>query len=197
MMASSTTTTRPATARQLPWLTGMSALSLSFSLLLSLVPAARAAEPAAPPNLVEVTERIVTSGQPSAAWLASLKTQGFEAVIYLAPPTVHDAVHDEALIVGRQGLVFVNVPVDFAAPSAASCESFARIMQALEGKKVLVHCEGNLRASSFTFLYRVLYQKALARPAFDFVSRVWAPDDAWQRLILEQLRAHRIAFEPF
>src|SRR6267154_3302003 len=34
------------------------------------------------------------------------ETQVVEAVIHLAPPTVHDAIHDEALIVGRQGLVF-------------------------------------------------------------------------------------------
>ena len=83
-------------------------LSLSCTLLfaLPLAPAARAAEPQAPPNRVAVTECIVTSGQPSAAWLAIVKTPGIEAVIHLAPPTVHDAIHDEALIVGRQGLVF-------------------------------------------------------------------------------------------
>jgi hypothetical protein len=38
-----------------------------------------------PVNLVTATEDIVTSGQPAAAWLASLKANGFGAVIYLAP----------------------------------------------------------------------------------------------------------------
>lgn len=35
------------------------------------------------PNLVEITPRLITSGQPSAEALAGLGAQGFEAVIYL------------------------------------------------------------------------------------------------------------------
>ena len=56
--------------------------------------------------------------------MAGLAAEGFEAVIYLAPPTVSDAVKDEALIVARQGLVFVNIPIGFEHPTAKDFETF-------------------------------------------------------------------------
>ena len=48
------------------------------------------------PNIVTISPRLVTSGQPNAASLSRLYEQGFDAVIYLAPPTVADAVAGEA-----------------------------------------------------------------------------------------------------
>ena len=69
-----------------------------------------AQRPLRAPNVVEISPQLVTSGQPSADALAGLGAQGFGAVVYLAPPSVSDAVRDEAAIVaGRQGLVYVNI----------------------------------------------------------------------------------------
>src|SRR5687767_1253377 len=106
------------------------------------------------PNVVEISPRLVTSGQPTAENLANLKTMGFEAVIYLAPPTVQDAVRDEPLIVTRQGLTYVNIPIRFDHPTEADFETFAGVLTGLGSRKVLVHCQINLRASSLVFLYR-------------------------------------------
>jgi protein tyrosine phosphatase (PTP) superfamily phosphohydrolase (DUF442 family) len=94
------------------------------------------------PNLVEISPRLVTSGQPSAEALATLAAQGFEAVVYLAPPTVPDAVRDEALIVGRQGLVFVNLPIRFDKPTERDFETLTALLRALGDRKVRVHCLG-------------------------------------------------------
>jgi len=77
------------------------------------------------PNVVPISARLVTSGQPSAASLARLASLGFEAVIYLAPPSVHDAVRDEAQIVQRQGLKYVNIPIEFNHPTESDYASFA------------------------------------------------------------------------
>lgn len=165
--------------------------------LLSAAPLAHASEPSLDaPNVVEISPKLVTSGQPTRAALAGLAAQGFEAVIYLAPPTVSDAVRDEPLIVGRQGLVFVNLPIDFDRPSARDADTFAAVLGALAGRKVLVHCQVNMRASSMVFLYRATQAKEDPRAAYESVSRVWNPNRAWRTLIVEQLRAHRIAFEP-
>ena len=147
------------------------------------------------PNVVDITPRLVTSGQPTAAGLAQLKAQGFEAVIYLAPPTVSDAVKDEQLIVTKQGLTFVNIPVDFSRPSEADFETFAAVLAALGSRKVLVHCQVNMRASSFVFLYRTVKLKEEPRGAYEAVSRVWAPHGPWRRLIEEQLRKNNVKFE--
>ena len=47
------------------------------------------------PNVVAIDRNLVTSGQPSDISLSGLKAEGFEAVIYLAPSSVSDAVKDE------------------------------------------------------------------------------------------------------
>lgn len=154
-------------------------------------------ESLAPPNLVAISERITTAGQPSADWLSSLKLQGYDAVIYLAPATVSDAVKDEPLIVSRQGLIFVNIPIKFASPTEQDFENFAAIMVALNKKKVLVHCQINLRASSMVFLYRTIVLKENPNTAYDSVSKVWVPDGAWKQLIQDQLKKHHINFVPF
>jgi protein tyrosine phosphatase (PTP) superfamily phosphohydrolase (DUF442 family) len=153
--------------------------------------------PDPPPNLVQATPGIFTSGQPSAKSLEGLKAQGFEAVVYLAPPTVGDAVPGEAKIVGSQGLVFVNIPIVFDNPTARDFETFAAVMKALSGRKVLVHCQVNLRASSMTFLYRAIVGKESPGEAWKAVEKIWTPRGPWKHLIEEQLKKHGVAFEIF
>lgn len=161
-------------------------------LLVLLGSAARAA-----PNRVEISPKLVTSGQPAAEELAALGAQGFGAVIYLAPPTVPDAVADEARIVGRQGLLFVNLPIRFDRPTAADVQAFGALMQALGDRKVLVHCQINLRASTLVFLYRSTVLRDDPRLAWEAVTRVWTPEGPWRQLVVDQLRQHGLPFDPF
>ena len=147
------------------------------------------------PNVVAVNTRLVTAGQPDAAALRGLKAAGFEAVIYLAPPTVGDAVDGEARIVAGQGLVYVNVPVRFDAPTEADFHAVSGALKALAGRKVLVHCQVNLRASSMVFLHRAITLREDARTAYDDVARVWAPDPVWKAYLQALLRKHGIDFE--
>lgn len=149
----------------------------------------------AAPNVVEISPRLVTSGQPSAAALGQLKALGFDAVIYLAPATVGDAVRDEQLIVTRQGLVFVNIPIRFDNPTEADFEAFAGVLGALAGRKVLVHCQINMRASAMVFLYRSVVLKEPPQQAQETMARVWSPDGPWRALLQGQLRKHGIAYE--
>lgn len=166
-------------------------------LTLTLVSGLAAAEPEPPPNLIAIDTKLVTSGQPSAAWLATLAQQGFEAVIYLAPPTVGDAVREEPLIVGKQGLIWANLPIRFDRPADADYEAFAALLKGLRNKKVLVHCQVNMRASTLTFIYRVLAEKADPQLAWDAVSKVWTPQGPWKALMLERLRKSGVSFDPF
>lgn len=124
----------------------------------------------AAPNVVAISPSLVTSGQPSATGLAELRSLGFEAVIYLAPPNVSDAVRDEQLIVTRQGLTFINIPIRFDNPTEEDYETFSSLLQGLGNRKVLVHCQVNMRASSLVFLYRVIALKDDPRIAYEAVS---------------------------
>jgi protein tyrosine phosphatase (PTP) superfamily phosphohydrolase (DUF442 family) len=171
----------------------------SLLVILAIATASAVAQPAAepPPNVVPISEFIVTSGQPSAAWLAELKARGFAAVIYLAPPTVGDAVRDEGLIVARQGLTYINIPIRFDGPTDADFQAFSGAMKGLASRKVLVHCQVNLRASSMTFLYRAIVLKEKPDVAYEAVAGVWSPDGAWKKFIAAQLARNGIAFDPF
>jgi protein tyrosine phosphatase (PTP) superfamily phosphohydrolase (DUF442 family) len=157
---------------------------------------ALAADPAIDaPNVVPISARLVTSGQPTANSLAHLAAQGFEAVIYLAPPTSPDAVRGEADIVRKQGLEFVNIPIQFGNPTEADFNAFVAAMNRFQNRKVLVHCQVNMRASSMTFLYRVIVGHEKPDQAYESVSRVWVPEGPWKTLLMSQLRKAGIPFE--
>ena len=158
---------------------------------------AQPASPAPPPNLVKISEKVTTAGQPSAAWLRTVKQQRFDAVIYLAPPTVMDAIKEEPDIVRGQGVVFINIPIVFSNPTEQDFDAFSRAMDSLKGKRVLVHCQVKMRASVMMFLYRTIHLKHDPLTAYDAVTRVWSPHGPWKTLIQQQLRKHAIAFDPF
>jgi protein tyrosine phosphatase (PTP) superfamily phosphohydrolase (DUF442 family) len=149
------------------------------------------------PNVVAISATLVTSGQPAADELRKLAARGFAAVVYLAPPTVADAVREEPEIVRGQGLEFVNIPIDFGAPTEADFRAFAATMDRLKGRKVLVHCQVNMRASAMTFLYRAVVSREDPDRAYEAVARVWSPQGPWKALIVAELGRAGIAFEPY
>jgi protein tyrosine phosphatase (PTP) superfamily phosphohydrolase (DUF442 family) len=176
-----------------------STLIATAALLSALAAApARADEPHIDaPNVVAISPKIVTSGQPTAGALAKLAEQGFKAVVYLAPPTVPDAVAGEGDIVRRQGLEFVNIPIQFGQPTDADVAQFIETMNRFRDRKVLVHCQVNMRASTMTFLYRVIELHEPPEQAYQSVARIWSPDGPWKRLLTAQLHKANIAFEPY
>jgi protein tyrosine phosphatase (PTP) superfamily phosphohydrolase (DUF442 family) len=117
----------------------LQALLLVASVLIAAAVRAADAPPLDAPNVVTISPRLVTSGQPTRDALTRLASQGFQAVIYLAPPTVHDAVPCEAEIARAQGLEFVNIPIDFGKPTEADFRAFVDTMDRLRDRKVLVH----------------------------------------------------------
>ena len=149
------------------------------------------------PNRVDISPALLTSGQPTKAFLETLKEQGFEAVVYLAPPTVGDALADEHKIVGKQGLVFVNIPIVWEKPTPEDFQSFTRVMRALEGRKVYVHCQMNLRASSMVFLHRVITLKEPPDKAWESVTKAWVPNSTWKAYIRATLKANGVEYDPF
>ena len=114
-------------------------------------------------NYVAATERLHTAGQPDAATLATLAEQGFELVVNLAPPSSQGAVPDEGKLVAEDGPTYVNIPVSWQQPTYEDFELFSAVMNGARDRKVLVHCQLNMRASAFTFLYRVVHEGVAAR----------------------------------
>ncbi|WP_338847561.1 protein tyrosine phosphatase family protein [Massilia sp. W12] len=178
-------------------------LALLCATALPLAPAAAHENPKvetsafSAPNPVRITPLLLTAGQPDAAQLGKLKELGVDAVIYLAPPTVGDAVRDEQLIVTKQGALFINLPVDFNQPRDADFDAFAALLQGLQKNRrnVLVHCQVNFRASSFTFLYRSIVLKEDPQQAQEAINQVWKPNAVWRKFIEAQLQRHGLAYQ--
>jgi protein tyrosine phosphatase (PTP) superfamily phosphohydrolase (DUF442 family) len=147
------------------------------------------------PNVRVISPLLVTAGQPDRASLQRLKAEGYAAVISLAPGNTTDAVADQAEILAAQGVEFVHIPIPWQVPEARHLEAMAAAMERLKGKKVLVHCQMNMRASALTFLYRAIYAKEEPSKAWGDVKPLWTPTAQWADFISAQLRAHGIAFE--
>ena len=140
-----------------------------------------------PPNFVQWRPNLESSAQPNPGYLMRAKELGYGAVINLAPPESMGSVADEAQIVSGQGLVYVNIPVDFEKPTLQDFERFSAAMRENAGKHVLVHCQANLRGSSFVFLYRVVHEDASAEQATSLLTGVWVPNRVWSRFLNDTL----------
>jgi protein tyrosine phosphatase (PTP) superfamily phosphohydrolase (DUF442 family) len=147
------------------------------------------------PNPVEISTTLITSGQPSPKALSSLGSLGVQAVIYLAPSSVPDAVKNEPELLRAQGIEFVHIPIPFQKPTEEHFNSVSDALTRLQGNKVLVHCQVNLRASTMVFLHRVIALRQDPAKAYEAVSQVWSPEGPWRELVLAQLKKHKVNFQ--
>jgi len=134
-------------------------------------------------NTYQVFDWLWSSGQLSARDIDSLPALGIQAVINLALPTSSNALPGEAELVTGHGITYVHIPVVWERPEPAQLEQFFGALQALEGRKVWVHCAMNMRVSAFLYLYRRLRLRedhdAASRP----MREIWTPHETWQAFI--------------
>src|SRR5262245_30415872 len=100
-------------------------------------------------NFRRIDDRLTTSGLLSVAQLRGLRAEGYHAVLSLLPDGHEHAVRDEARVVRDQGIDYVHIPVDFAAPTRDDLEAFSEAMDRCAGRTVHVHCAANYRVSAF------------------------------------------------
>lgn len=158
--------------------------------LLVTVSSTALAEKSDPDNLVKWRDGLTSAAQPKSEYLARVKTQGFDMVINLAPPQSQGSIDNEGGVVGRQGVMYVNIPVNFGNPTAEDFRVFSEVMKSVAKKNVLVHCQVNLRGSAFSFLYRVIHENAPVDETRDKMLGVWSPDAVWKKFIDATLAAN-------
>lgn len=155
----------------------------------------RTATTDSPPNLISVSERIDTSGQPSAQQLTGMRQAGYDLVINLAPPGSPGSIDNEGSLVTGSGVTYVNIPIDWNNPQLNDFKLFSAILNNSAHRQILVHCQVNRRASLFSFLYRVIHEKADADQAYENVTSIWSPDPHWIDFANEVMSAHQIQFD--
>ena len=144
-------------------------------------------------NFRQYSENFASSGQPSEKQLKEIAAVGFERVVYIAYSDHKNSLDNEDRTVKDLGLEYVHIPVDWSAPTKSDFYLFAGAMQREPGKKSLLHCQVNFRASAFAFLYRVLYQDVSVADAKADMNSVWTPNETWTDLIIEVLEENDVS----
>ena len=85
---------------------------------------------------------------------------------------------------------YIHIPVNFDDPTLSDFQHFAAVMQSSPEMKTLLHCQINLRASAFSFLYRVINLKVPMENAIQDLQGVWAPNEVWYSFIKRVLEHH-------
>ncbi|HEY5776380.1 MAG TPA: protein tyrosine phosphatase family protein [Xanthomonadales bacterium] len=166
----------------------------AFLLLVASVHLA-AAEVSEIDNYRQYSADFSSSGQPSAEQLQALSEAGFKRVIYLAFTDNKTAIESEDRVVKSLGMDYLHIPVDFEHPAINDFEDFAAVLNRDKNIRTLLHCQINLRASTFSFLYRVIYGGVPVPVAKSDLDAIWQPDRVWYRFIAEVMEAHGLSPE--
>jgi protein tyrosine phosphatase (PTP) superfamily phosphohydrolase (DUF442 family) len=128
-------------------------------------------------NTFRVFECLWTSGQLSERDILSLPSIGIEVVVNLALPTSPNALPGEAELITRQGLAYIQIPVEWEHPKPEQFAQFVGVLKAFPGRKFWVYCAKNMRASAFVYLYRKLVLAEDEEPSSFPMREVWRPND--------------------
>ena len=144
-------------------------------------------------NFLPLSETLFTGGMPKAEQLTDAAQQGVEVVINLAPHDVHDALPNEAELVNSLGMKYINIPVNWNAPTKAGFDRFVAVMEENQGRKIFVHCQANFRASAFASMYRILRQGWKPDDALNMMHKIWNEKDypIWKMFIEDTLKRSR------
>lgn len=107
------------------------------------------------PNAHEPVPGLLTGGQPGASHLEALKAAGGSAVIDLRDPMEPRPI-DEAALVNRLGMAYVNIPVTAGTHDDATLERILDALRANAGRPTLMHCGSGNRVGGALIAYLML-----------------------------------------
>ena len=136
-------------------------------------------------NYLEVSERLITGGQPTADQLRDAAAEGFTAVINLATTNPPYSLDGEGELVESLGMTYDHIPVDWGNPTDADFAAFEAAMNRLAGEKLLIHCAANYRVTAFYSLYAHKHLGWTDQQAESFRAQIWTGSDypIWEAFI--------------
>lgn len=140
-------------------------------------------------NYYEYSPQLLSSGQPEREQFAAIRAAGVAAIINLAPVTAPAAIAEEGEIVRGLGMDYVHIPVNWEEPSLDDVTMFLNAMKSFAGKRVLVHCYANARASAFVYLYRVLAAGHNRAEAHATMRSIWDLNPGYEFDVVPQWQA--------
>ena len=136
-------------------------------------------------NYQFLTEKLASSGMPTAEQMKAAADEGIQVVINLALKTSPGALPGEDALVESLGMKYIHIPVEWNNPTKQDLDDFFSAMDEHKNEKILVHCQANYRASSFVMLYRVLRLGWKEEDAIPVMEKMWNPEDfpVWKQFI--------------
>ncbi len=135
----------------------------------------------------QISSHLGTAGQPLASEFPLIQAAGYEVVINLALPSSTGAIAQESELVQELSLVYVAIPVSWAAPDRQDLNKFFEVMKELSNRRIFVHCAANMRVSVFVYLYRVLCLGLESTVAKADLEQIWIPNQTWSVFIEKAL----------
>jgi protein tyrosine phosphatase (PTP) superfamily phosphohydrolase (DUF442 family) len=134
-------------------------------------------------NFVALYDHLATAGQPTVEQMQEMAGAGYEVIINLDVPNSRYALPDEPGLVHSLGMLYYNIPVNFADPTVEDLRLFCTTLEANEACKTLVHCAANYRVSTFTALYGQIHWGWSEEKANQHIHRLWEPNPVWMHFI--------------
>lgn len=103
-------------------------------------------------NAVELEDGVVGGGQLSEKGIATAAQKGFRTVIDLRSPVEGPA--EEKLLVEKQGLRYVNIPVTAFTLSTLQAEQLKAVLSQDGAKPAIVHCRSGNRVNALWSIYQ-------------------------------------------
>ena len=126
-------------------------------------------------NLHRINDRLITGGHFIGNGAQFLSNQGVKVVLDLRdkPPD------GQKQKLAELGIRWVNIPIVWKSPRPEDFEKFSAAMDEFADEHVMVQCAANYRASSMTYLYRVVARGNEESVAARDLHAVWKPEGQW------------------
>lgn len=130
-------------------------------------------------NFFSYSSFLASGGQPGIDQLIDLKNDGYEVVINLSPASARNALHNEAEITEKLSMDYIHFPVDCSNLRPEIYKTFEGILNGLAGRKVFVHCGGNIKSSNLIHIYHVLAKGMDEKESLHTLYKIQQPEQKW------------------
>lgn len=130
-------------------------------------------------NYYAYNDNLAAAGQPTAEQIEALKQSGFDVVVNISPASAKNALQNEHQLVEKCGMDYVHFPVDCSNLRETHYLTVAAILSSLEGKKVFMHCGGNIKTSNLIHMYHVLEKGMNEKESFETLRKIQNPENKW------------------
>ena len=124
-------------------------------------------------------KNLAAGAQPNPEQLEALHDEGFEVVFNISPASTRNALPGEAGLVEGLGMDYVHFPVDCSDLRPLHYLTFRGILDGLGGKKVFVHCGGNIKSSNLIHMYNVLEKGVPEEESLAILMSIQDPEPKW------------------